>query len=224
MAMGRMPGMERRSRMTSSDATRERAATLIAQMVTLLDEGRMVQEIDEPIDDAVKKFGSDGESPHSREEFHRALSSFALCILETASSCPRRVSLSQAHDEAVAWLEEGYQGTYGNGFDEALADATDPSQAGIPLVLVRMAEWLKQRQRRMYVGCVAARHIDPADWRTRCAMAEVLLERCREFLPPGVQSCPPEQLADDVCDLLLMDLSTNGQLNLPPNHVFALPL
>jgi len=55
-------------------------------------------------------------------------------------------------------------------------------------------------------------------------MAEILLERCREWLPPGMQSCPPEQFADSVCDLLLMDLSTNGQLNLPPNHVFALPL
>ena len=224
MAMERMEGTERRSRMTSSDAIRDRASSLIAQMATLLDEGRMIQEIDEPIDDAVKKLGSDSESAHSREEFHRALSSFVQCILETASSCPRRVSLSQAHDEAVAWLEEGYQGTYGNGFDEALADATDSSQAGIPLVLVRMAEWLKQRQRRMYVRCVAARHIDPGDWRTRCAMAEILLEHCREWLPPGMQSCPPEQLADDVCALLLMDLSTNSQLNLPPNHVSALPL
>lgn len=175
MAMGRMEGMERRSRMTSSDATRERAAGIIAQLAILLDEGRMVQEIDEPIDDAVKKFGDDGEAPHSREQFHKAVSSFTQCILETASSCPRRVSLSQAHDEAVAWLEEGYQGTHAHGFDGALVDATDPSQAGIPLVLVRLAEWIKQRQRRMYVKCVAARCIDPADWRTRCAMAEILL-------------------------------------------------
>jgi hypothetical protein len=39
-----------------------------------------------------------------------------------------------------------------------------------------------------------------------------------------MQSCPPEQLADNVCDLLLMDLSTNSQLNLPPNHFSSLPL
>ena len=182
--------------MTSSEEIRERAATMISQMAALLDEGRMVREIDEPIDDAVKKLGSDGEASHSCEEFHKAVCAFTQRILETALSCPRRVSPSQAHDEAVAWLEEGYQGTYDNGFDGALVDATDPAQGGIPLVLVRMAEWIKRRQRRMYLRCVAARHIDPADWRTRCAMAEILLERCREWLPPWMQSYLPEQLAD----------------------------
>ena len=175
MAMGRMEGTERRSRMTSSDAIRDRASSLIAQMATLLDEDRMVREIDEPIDEAVTRFGNRGERAHSRQGFHAAIRDFTHHILETALPFARKVPSAEANDEAVAWLEEGYLGTYGNGFDAALADATDPAQAGIPLVLVRMAEWLKQRQRRMYVRCVAARHIDPGDWRTRCAMAEILL-------------------------------------------------
>ena len=208
--------------MTSSEETRERAAAIISQMAALLDEGRMVREIDEPIDEAVRTFGSRGGLAHSHQEFHKAARDFTQFILEAALSCPRRVSLSQAHAEAVAWLEEGYQGTYTNGFDGALVDATDPSQAGIPLVLMRLAAWLKHRQRRMHVRWVAVRHIDPADWRTRCAMAEVLLERCREWLPPWMQSCPPEQFADNVCDLLLMDLSTNRQLGLPADRVTSL--
>jgi len=89
---------------------------------------------------------------------------------------------------------------------------------------VPLAEWLKQRQRRMHVRWVAVRHIDPADWRTRCAMAETLLERCRQWLPPEMQSCPPEQLADDVCESILSDLSTNGPLRPPSDRRLSVGL
>jgi hypothetical protein len=181
-------------------------------MAALLDEDRMRQEIDQPIDDALEEFVQGGELAYSHRAFHRAIGSFMHAILEKALPCPRVVPISQAHDEAVAVLEEGYLGTHANGFYGAVMDAADPSQAGIPLVLARLAESTKRRQRRTYVRCVAARHVDPGDWRTRCAMAELLLERCREWLPPEMQSCPPEQFADDVCDLLLIDLGTNAQV------------
>jgi hypothetical protein len=185
-------------------------------MAALLDEDRMTREIDEPVDDALAEFERRGELVYSHRELHRAVGAFMQAIFESALPCPRKVSLSQAHDEAVALLEEGYRAVDGSGFDGAVKDAADPSQQGILLVLARLAEWIKRRERRMYVKCVTARHIDPSDWHTKCAMAEILLGRCRKYLPPQMQSWPPEQLADSIYELLRIDLDTDAQMRRAP--------
>lgn len=68
----------------------------------------------------------------------------------------------------------------------------------------------------MHMRYVESRYINSADWSTKCAMASIVIQTCREFLPADVRACPPEQLAEDVFDLLALQLATTGRLG--PAH------
>ena len=100
-----------------------------------------------------------------------------------------------------------------DGYDDAVLDAADPEQPGLELVLTRMTDLMKSRQRERYHRWIAARHIDPVDWGTKCAMAHILLERCRHRLPTTLRECSPPQMADHVLELLTLDLGTDHQVD-----------
>jgi hypothetical protein len=119
----------------------------------------------------------------------------------------RQYSSSQARDEAVALLEQAYHGAFATGHEAALADATKPAYAGLAQVLLAVAQIVKTRERSRYIRWILARHIDPSDWRMNCALAQVLLDRCRGRLPARLQSCQPEYLVDDLPELLAVSLA-----------------
>jgi len=81
-------------------------------------------------------------------------------------------------------------------------EAADPSHPCLETVLLQMAELVKARQREMYLRWVTARHIDPTDWSTKCAVAALLLDPCRPYLPAPVRWWPPERLTDYIPNLL----------------------
>jgi len=204
--------MPHRTNMRNSDATRNLAAAILDQVTGLIDEQLMVQQIDEPIDRALASFGSVEHEPYSHPRFTETTARFVKHVFDHALSPGRRLTVSQARDETTALLGLAYRGTYAIGYHGAILDAADPSDPGLELVLARIAELIKSERRQLHLRCVEFRYIDSADWPTRCAMASLLIERCREHLPPELRSCPPEQLADDVFDLLALHLATARRL------------
>ena len=81
------------------------------------------------------------------------------------------------------------------------------------MVLARMAELIQESRRQMRLRWVITRHVDPTDWNTRCAMAGILIERCRKWMPPQLKRCPPEELADFIPELLQIHLGTRCLLD-----------
>ena len=204
--------------MMCSDPAYHHAARIIARLETLLDEEQIARHIDKPIDKAAAEFNGVHDSEYSWDRFQSVTAEFVRHLYEKALPSMRELPLAQARDEAIALLEPAYPGTYADGYYGALLDAADPCQSGLDLVLVRMAELAKTRQREMYVRYVAVRHIGGEDWGTKCAMAAVLIERCREYLPPELQNGPPDQWADHVGELLAIDMATSSQLHPFPAH------
>jgi hypothetical protein len=121
--------------------------------------------------------------------------------------------------EAIALLEEGYHGTSSDGYDGALLDAIDPAHPGLPLVLERMAEAIRIRCRETYVRWVIDRHITSAEWAVRCAMTALLLDRCREWMPPELRQ--PEQMVGCIPELLHIHLSMSRVLQPGLTELFA---
>jgi len=195
------------------DSVRRRASEIIKTVMGLLEEGFMARLFDEPIARAAESFECPDSVRYSYAEFLQTVSDFVRHLYEHGLPGHRRLSDSQARDEAVALLEQAYQGSDANGYEAAVVDAADPSQAGLPAVVATLAEALKERERRAHVRWVVALHIDAADWHTRCAMAAVLVERLAEYLPPEVRGCSPERLADHVSRLLFADVATGRQLH-----------
>lgn len=193
--------------MTPTDALFRRAAEILDQMAEMLDPVCTARQIDEPIDRAAMEFEySEGEAPAHRH-FLDTVARFLIHLYAQAFPHGRQLSLSQARDEAVALLEQGYQGAFSSGYNEALLDTADPSHPGLEAVLLKVAELVRARQRQMYVRWATARYIDPADWGMKWAVASLLLDRCRPWLPDRLQDCPPAQFADYIPDLLPLYLA-----------------
>lgn len=188
--------------MICCESRRRHAAQIIERITALLDETHLAQTIDEPIDAAAEAHCCRVETPDSHRQFHDIISEFVLHIHKHAQSCPRKLTRSQARDEAIALLEQAYEGTHANGYHAALLDATDTSQGGMEVVLSRITDIIKSRLRQNHRRWVFAHCIDPGDWRAKCDIAAILLDRCSLLSPARRGQYYPEQFVDHIPDLL----------------------
>lgn len=195
--------------MTFSDATYNRAFEILQRVTTLLDEEVIAQLVDEPIENVLAEFETIDNWTWSHEKFHQIIAKFVQRLYAGTVFCQRRLSLAQAHDEAIALLEQAYAQMGGDGYDNAVLDAADPSHEGLQVVLTMMAEWIKAHRRETYRHWVLARHIDPSDWRAKCAIAKILIDHCREWMPPELCRLSLGQLTDAIPELLSIHLATN---------------
>lgn len=208
------------SPMTSSEQDIRRAIRIIDQTAAMLDEILIQQRIDGPIDRVLQSFCVHDRPARNHEELHATVTRFVIRLYAEAMPIRREMSDSQARDEAIEILEHAYEGTHANGYHAALVDATDPAQAGLPLVIARVAEGLKAQQRQSYLRSVAVRQIESVDWHTRSIMAGVLIERYAERLPLELRQFDPDQLADHVFALLKIALDIEGQIEKLESHPF----
>jgi hypothetical protein len=194
--------------MKSTETRYCRALEILDQLAAALDAERLARQIDRPIDQATREFEFLSRANVSHGQFLDIVARFLRHLLARAFPNGRQLSMSQARDEAVAVLEHAASS---GGNYEAFLEAAEPSEEGLGNVLVRVADLIKVRQRDAHVRWAVATHIDPGDWRMKCQMAAILLERCRPWLPTEVRNCPPEQMADHVLELLAIDLATRDQ-------------
>jgi len=191
---------------------RRRAEWILDTVRVLLDEECLTSLFDEPIAQALETFECPEGWSYSNAAFLATIARFVQHVYEHALPGRRKLSESQARDEAVALLQQVYQGTGYDGYEAAAAEAAAPDQPGVELVVATLAEALKARERQRYVAWVGARHIGLADWSTRRAMAAILLEASAEHLPPELLASQPEQVAHCVSKLLQRDMATDKAL------------
>ncbi len=197
---------------SSESGLREGAESVIDKMASYLDEEYVITHIDEPIDRAVAGFAWDDVHPFSHQRFHEVVARFVAHLYAHGLPCPRSLSPSQAHDEAVAVLEEVYEGTHDKGYVAAIVEAVRAQPDGLEVVLSRLADCIKDKCRRMHVRWVSVRFLASSDWALRCEVAAVLLDRLRPWLPEEMRGCRDAQFADDIPALLTDYLEVDGQL------------
>lgn len=197
--------------MTNSTSSRG-AEAIVDEIVGLLDEGRMRREIDERIDSAMRGFRFRPADSFSAAFLHQVIAEFVARLYEHGLRLPRRLSRSQAGAEALFLIDQQYQGTFAGGYDGALADAVRSEQNGIDVVLVRVAQAVRERERQDYVRWVFADRLGCCDWRTQCEIVRLLLDRYRRFLPEELRACEPAQLVDEIPAIISHHLATNSQL------------
>ncbi len=194
--------------MTRSEARRRRAIEVLDEIADLLDEARLVERIDEPINQAARAFECPDGPGLSHRQFLDCAAEFIQYLYAKAFPGGRQLSRSEARDEAVALLETASGDAASSGYPVALFDATDPRGPGLPMVLLNLAELVKARHRNMYVNWVAATVIGSMDWQLKCDVTAVILERQGPYLPAYVQDRPAEQLAGYFLNLLAIELGS----------------
>ena len=178
-----------------------KAIEIITQAAVLMDEGNIAKRIDKPINKVVSEFKCVENPGYSHELFHKTITAFVQSIYEKVPFYGRKLSSSQAQDEAIALLEYVYRGIRGNGYDGAVLDSNNPKWAGLRLVIKLLAESLKSQMHQKHAQWVKARYIDSADWHTKCIMAKILQESCGDCLDPELRNSPPEKLVEIVFEL-----------------------
>ena len=137
--------------MKNSESIRPRATEILNIVAGLLDERRIAQQIDAPINKALDEFNCPEDDDYSQERFTETTARFVAHVYESALPGGRKPTVSQARDEAAILLSQAYEGTHAGGYPGAILDAADASGPGIKLILARMTESIKKRAAASYV-------------------------------------------------------------------------
>ena len=185
---------------------------ILDTIINLLNEERLVREIDEPIDLTVKAFQIKTELPLSHSDFNRVITEFVRRIYQKGLRLPRHLSDQEALAEAVSLLENHYQGINSRGYDDALLDAGGNGQEGLLYILSQLAETIKAIEREKYVQWVFFSAIDQSDWETRRRITATYLKKYRVFLSPELKDLDPAWLVDHFEGLIFNLVSSQSLL------------
>ena len=185
---------------------------ILDTIINLLNEERVVREIDEPIDLTVKAFQLKVKAPLSHSDFNRVIAEFVRDLYQKGLRLPRHLSDREALTEAVSLLEKYYQGIDSRGYDVALLDARGNNQEGLEYVLSQLAESIKAAERKKHERWVFADTIDQSDWEARRHIAATYLTKYKDFLSPAIREMDSAWLADHFQDLIFNLLSTQSLL------------
>ena len=199
------------SHTTHSRRHDSRARWTLLRLSEAVRQSAVARKIDEPIDRALDEYLATHEVPAVTAEFLDATADL-LRALYRASSVDMAMSSEAAKDEVVYLLESGYRGIYVDGYEGALMDVAQEGQLNPASVWRELANIVKTRRRARYMAYVKARLIDGLDWQTRLAMAELLMARCRKWLPTPLRALPCELVVDEVLSLLVNDQVSDAQL------------
>ncbi len=195
--------------MTNSKHGKE-GEKIVEEIATLLDETRLRNKIEEPIDHALRTFQLSAEEAFSVALFHQEISRFVQHLYKNGMRFEQDLAPPEALSEAIAILEAGYQSEQARGYRAASLDATNPNYNGIYLVICRMAEIIKVQERVKQIQWALASQIDPFDWQTKCRLAEHLMACLGLTCLPNILQCAPAQLAEHWQDLLRLYLEAKN--------------
>lgn len=194
--------------MTNSEF-KHKAQQIIKNILEITDEDYLYRYIDRPIEETFEKFEFDRKIPMTHKQFIHTASELLRQIYRKSLSPQQIITASQARAEVLIILEKGYQSARDHGYDAAFLDASDTLNNGLASVLSQLVELITTRARDRHIKWIYATHLEMIDWKTKCLVAEIMLDHWKPFLPQCILSCSPAQLADDLPHLIDVLLSSD---------------
>ena len=161
-----------------------------------LDESRIRAQIDEPIETVLREFTEGIDYTAAPRTAHEVFSQFVQCVYRDGLRAPWKAADPDA--TTLLLLESRYHGLQFDGYSGAIQDATGPAPGGVTFALTQLADIIRTQEREGYIDAVFTRRIDPFNWRLRCEIVAVLLERYRPWLPPHLLEYAVWQLLDEI--------------------------
>jgi len=171
-----------------------------------LDESRIRTQIDEPIEAVFREFTEGMDYNAEPRTGHEVFSEFVQRVYRDGLRAPWKVADPDA--TTLLLLESHYRGLQFEGYSGAIQDATGPAIGGMTFALTQLADIIRTQERQAYADAVFTRRIDPSNWRLRCEIVEVLVERYRPWLPPHLLDYAVWQLLDEIPGMVLALLSS----------------
>jgi hypothetical protein len=178
----------------------------------LLDGEVLYKKIDEPLDEALRKFTYSLSAEITINEFNSVMRSF----IEQLKNYRIMIFISQvkaSESSKIIWLtEKYYQGHETKGYEGALYDVTTQGREGIESVLEGIIETVKSNEREKYISSIITEYFTFLDWDLK---KEIIIEIIDEFghiFPPQLVELQISQLVPKIEELINLILSTNQTL------------
>jgi len=187
--------------MPAKSASPQTPKTLVDDLLSQLDEEKIQEMIDTPIEEACNEFPFNLVESMTHGAFLQIIGEFVSHIYSRVP-IPWPFPSNDARAEAIMLLERYDERTSANGYEAAYLNAFNQSQGAIALVLRHMADAIKTSQRSKYIHYLFSSHIALREWRIKVEIATYLQEHWQEYLPQQILDCPPEVLANDLPDFI----------------------
>lgn len=183
---------------------------VLEDILGLLDDDRISQKIDEPIDHALESFQWKATSQFCHSEFNRIIAEFMQHLYRNGLRLSRNISTQKALIEAISILKRSYRGVYTKGYDGALLDAVSSNMEGVETILSSLTNSVKTVERGKYVQLVFAQKIDQLDWGSQCEIVSVFLKKHKDSLPQQIRRTDPARWAEHLPELITQYMSSEN--------------
>ena len=197
---------------TRSPTDARSGVSAVAMLRELLDEERLQQEVDHPLDEATQSLQLRGAEPGTQRAFLDCIAAAVQHLYEHGLRCPRRLPRRAAVAEAVDLIRRGYPGRPEDRFDTALLEATASRGGDVQSVIGVLVETIRSRERRRYIDWVFATVLDPLDWNGHVEAATELREALESEIHADLKEHDPARLSREVRELFFLDRNPEAQL------------
>jgi len=172
----------------------------IDRILTEIDESRLKQLFDDPIDAVLEEFHYKWDDSIDHHQFNQIVAEFVEQVYTGALK--KVLEGPTVQSVAIELLDNHYQGLYATGYTAALMDVNDRDNGGIHVVLAGLAEAIKMIHRQAYIRRVFSYHIGINNWTLQHKITEVLLERYRPYLSESLKNVHPAQIVSQIPALI----------------------
>ena len=177
-----------------------KAEMILDDILRMIDEPYIHKKINQPIEKAALSYTFIHPEAISHQLFNDIIRDFVAHLFNKGHSI-KIPSKTMAITEAVAIIEMGYQGS-SSGYHAAFLDAVNPEINGLENIFQQIKELIISVSRSKYIQWVYGSYITPLRWSIKVAIAEILLDQWKSYLPSNMQKISPAQMADYIPALI----------------------
>jgi hypothetical protein len=165
------------------------------------------------MEEAVESFEFDSKAPMTFQSFFKITGDFIAHLCRFGPGVRKILSATQARSEALSIIEKCYHHCSEDiRLDTAYLDAIDNETTGMEYVLEQMANYIKEKARERHVKWVLATRLTCLDWKIQCSIARTLMHQEKQYIPPDLLACHPDQLTHCLDDLMKSFVEINLKL------------
>jgi hypothetical protein len=172
----------------------------------------LYKKIDQPLDEALRKFTYSLSAEITLNEFNSVMRSFIEQLKNyRIMTCTTRVRANDSSE--IIWLtEKYYQGHETKGYEGALYDFTTQGREGIESVLEGIIETVKLNEREKYISSIIIKYFTFLDWDLKKEIIKEIFDEFGHIFPPQLVELHTSQLVPKIEELINLILTTNQTL------------
>lgn len=183
--------------------------TNLNKIMEILNEEVLCKKIDEPLDEALRKFSYSLSAGITQKEFNSVMKSF-IEHLRNYGIIILTIQVKGSESSEIIWLtEKYYRGHETKGYVGAIYDVLTQGSEGIESVLEGIIETIKISEREKHISCIITKYFTFLDWDRKKEMLREIFDEYGYLFPPELKELQIAQLVPRIQELINLITTTN---------------